>query len=266
MARNTTVIRYTLVLMVGVVFLGLARGAGLSTSYAAPAAQRATPTLTPTPPPTATPLPPPTDTPAPPPTTVPPSPTFIASPSPGQPPPTSPPSDTPPTPRPPRPEESPTPSPPACFTRLEGFVLDRESTPVVDALVRLLGLGWSAEWRTDTNGFFYFNGLCQGEATVEAIVNDQVVARVDVRLEGEGTVQVTLRSEQPSAQPTATGAPATATPLPSPTPSGPTPTPQVVTRLPQTGSSTLSMLLVAGVLAMIMFGVRVIRQYRHSAP
>lgn len=146
-------------------------------------------------------------------------------------------------------------------------MLDSQGQPLVDVLVRLWGPGWSAEWRTDTNGFFYFNNLCAGEATVDAVVNDQVVARQPVRLE-ETTplVQVTLQAGgivQPSATPSPTPPPSTATPIPPTATAAPVPTatPQVVQRLPQTGSATFSFLLVAGALAVVMLGVRVVRQF-----
>ena len=226
--------------------------------YAAPAFQRATPTFTPTPPPTAA---PPTPTPTVQAPTA--TPTEAPPAAPTSTPPSAPPTATPDSGGAPGDKGEPEPPPPGCTIRVEGFVLDTQGRPLPNVLVRLRGAGWSAEWYTDTNGFFYFDGLCTGDAVVEAIMGGQVIARQAVRLEeNTPTVQVTLRTGV-SAQPTATTMPgtptvtatATATPVPVPTA-----TPQVVQRLPQTGSNMLPYLLVAGVLAAVMLGVRAIRQ------
>lgn len=239
---------------------GVLWGSGeASRLYAAPPLQRVTPTFTPSPTPTEASPPSPTPTPQPPtatPTEVPQAPS-----------PTPPPENSKsPTPTPAHEDRNPEPKPPpGCIIRVEGFVFDSQGRPLVDVLVRLWGPGWSAEWRTDTNGFFYFNNLCTGDATVDAIIDDQVVARQPVRLE-EATplVQVTLHANvmQPSATPLPTAAPPTATPIPPTATAAPVPTatPQVVQRLPQTGAATLSFFLVAGALAVVMLGVRVVRQ------
>ncbi len=153
--------------------------------------------------------------------------------------------------------------PPRVAIRVEGFVLDAQGRPLPNVLVRLRGPGWSAEWRTDTNGFFYFDGLGTGDAVIEVVMDGQIVARRAVRLdERTPTVQVTLRSgvfvqqtaTATSGVPTTTAEP-TATLVPVPTA-----TPQVVQRLPQTGMTVWPYLLVAGVLTVVMLGVRMIRQ------
>ena len=238
---------------------------------AAPSEQRATPTYTAEPTDTPEPTEAPTDTPEP---TLPPT----ASQEPTAPAATNTPETPTEEPQNPTPTFTPTPTsdndgngdddgssddgavgddPSACLARVEGFVVNAAGAGIAGTPVTLSGTGWSTTWTTDSNGFFYFEGVCAGTVTVSSTINGQTIAR-NVRATGRANsiTEITLRpgGQQP-AQPTATTVP-TGGQQPAPQPSA---TPQLVQRLPQTGSTTSQFLIVALLLAGIMIGVRLVR-------
>lgn len=240
-----------LILLLGLwVFVGL----HVLPSHAAPAAQRSTPTqpVPDTPAPTATPEPPPTETPSTPPATAP-TETLHPTQSP----------DTGSSPD----SDGNDDDEPYCLSRVEGFVLTSEGAAVPNQTVQLTDGGWSLEGVTDSNGFFYFDGLCAGDLTVNAIVNGEVAARAPASVSSDAgvVVQVSLqigasRQAQPTV-PTSTRPPGTATATASPIPPTPTrPKGVAVERLPQTGLSKIPLLGAAGAFALLMLLVGIARR------
>lgn len=148
----------------------------------------------------------------------------------------------------------------SCLSRVEGFVVDQNNARLAGQIVQLSGNDWSTTWTTDSNGFFYFNGLCAGELTVAVLLNGQSTGQMPVRVNGDAdtVAQVTLRAGGAAIQPT---------PASSATPAAtaqPTATLQVVQRLPQTGSSTFVFLVSATLFALVMIVVGSLRRLRHT--
>lgn len=152
---------------------------------------------------------------------------------------------------------------PSCLSRVEGFVVNQNNARLAGQIVQLSGNDWSTTWTTDSNGFFYFDGLCAGELIVAVMVNGQPTGQMPVRVNGNAdtVAQVTLRAGGTAVQPTQVSS---ATPTRRAAAVQPTATLQAVQRLPQTGSSTFVFLVSATLFALIMIVVGGWRRLHHT--